>query len=61
MIHGIDGNLLSSGNFIFEGSTVDTWNQFTPVDPTEDRTITFPNQMVVDLVDGVSQLMKILY
>ena len=52
---GIDGNLLSSGNFIFEGSTVDAFETtLTAVDPTEDRTITFPNQTgIVDLVDGL--------
>jgi len=52
---GIDGNLLSSGNFIFEGTTDDAFETaLTAIDPTADRTISFPNQTgLVSLVGGV--------
>ena len=52
---GIDGNLLSSGNFIFEGATDDAFETaLTAIDPTADRTISFPNQTgLVSLVGGI--------
>ena len=52
---GIDGNLLSSGNFIFEGTTDDAFETaLTAIDPTADRTISFPNQTgLVSLVGGI--------
>ena len=54
---GIDGNLfLTSGSIIFEGGPTDDSSETTLVvtDPTEDRTITLPNQSgIVDLLDGI--------
>ena len=52
---GIDGNLLATGNFIFEGSTVDAFETtLTAIDPTVDRTISLPNQTgLIGLIGGV--------